>query len=221
MRSMSQRPLKNYGVRSPDRQPFFICALPRSGTAWLANFLTWGDCFCFHEGLCGCESLAQLQARFDRARTPFVGCSDTALAHVLPAVYQHWPDAKYVFLSRDVDDVCASLERLKLPTAAIGDMLLPFWWGFSNIPNSMTIEYETLFSSATMKDVWAFLELEDPFPFERFQMLRDMRVEEGIYTGYGRFGDRRVININREKFGRLCQSINRDPAYEPVHVGLV
>ena len=38
---------------------FFVVGLPRSRTAWLANFLTYEDKFCFHEGINGCSTLKE------------------------------------------------------------------------------------------------------------------------------------------------------------------
>lgn len=216
---MSAKRLTNLSAPSADRQPFFVCALPRSGTAWLSNFLTWGDCFCMHEGLCGCSSFEELQEQFDQARTTHAGCCDTAIAHVLPYLYQYWPKAKYVFIIRNLADIGRSLTRLNFePHSIIEPMLFPFWWGISNIPGAMVIDFKDLFSSVTMTRLWDFLEIRDPFPFQRFQMLRDMHIEEGLYTGLGRFGDPRVIEQNQRKFQALCMRVTNDPSFRSVEI---
>ena len=41
----------------PTGRNFFVLGLPRSRTAWLANFLTYDGYFCFHEGIDGCRSI--------------------------------------------------------------------------------------------------------------------------------------------------------------------
>ena len=43
---------------------FLILGLPRSRTAWLANFLTYGDVTCTHEGLNGCRTLLEYKRQF-------------------------------------------------------------------------------------------------------------------------------------------------------------
>ena len=42
--------------------PFVVFALPRSRSAWLARFLTWGDWMCGHDELRHCRSLDDVRA---------------------------------------------------------------------------------------------------------------------------------------------------------------
>jgi hypothetical protein len=56
---------------------FLVLGLPRSRTAWLANFLTYGDITCTHEGLNGCMSLNEYKDKF----TKNSGDSNTGLAY--------------------------------------------------------------------------------------------------------------------------------------------
>lgn len=42
---------------------FFIMGLPRSRTAWLANFFTYDGLFCYHEGFEGCQTVSQYQSK--------------------------------------------------------------------------------------------------------------------------------------------------------------
>ena len=55
---------------------FLILGLPRSRTAWLANFMTSDGIQCSHEGLNGCKSLDEYKAKFK----PNSGDSNTGLA---------------------------------------------------------------------------------------------------------------------------------------------
>lgn len=43
---------------------FLVLGLPRSRTAWLSNFLTYGDITCTHEGLNGCRTLIEYKRQF-------------------------------------------------------------------------------------------------------------------------------------------------------------
>jgi hypothetical protein len=38
---------------------YFVCALPRSRTAWLSVLLSQSGQFCYHEGLNGCSSISE------------------------------------------------------------------------------------------------------------------------------------------------------------------
>jgi hypothetical protein len=55
---------------------FLVLGLPRSRTAWLANFLTYGDITCTHEGLNGCATLEDYKKQFRDSS----GDSNTGLA---------------------------------------------------------------------------------------------------------------------------------------------
>jgi len=55
---------------------FLVLGLPRSRTAWLSNFLTYGDVTCTHEGLNGCTTLKEYKAKFRSGS----GDSNTGLA---------------------------------------------------------------------------------------------------------------------------------------------
>ena len=90
------------------RPPFVIFALPRSRTAWLARFLTYGDWQCGHEELRHCRSLHDVTSWLSQ---PYTGTVETAAAsfwRLLPA------NVRVVTLRRPVPDVVASLARAGL-----------------------------------------------------------------------------------------------------------
>jgi len=197
-------------VLSPDEQTqYFIVALPRSGTAWLANFLTWGNSFCFHEALYGCESLERLDEIFVETGAKYAGGAETAVASLLPAVYARFPNAKYIFVLRDIEDIFASLNRLQIPHEQVQNMVLPFWWGIDNVHNALTVHFKSLFLSTTMRDIWEYIGIDQPFPFKRFELLRNMHVEDGFSSGYGRFTDPDLIRENTAIFTKLCATLKR------------
>jgi len=88
---------------------FFIIGLPRSRTAWLANFLTNGDALCHHELMRACNSLDELRAKMvEAARYNVVGDADPTLAANLPQLMEKFPEAKFVFVLRPVAEAAAS-----------------------------------------------------------------------------------------------------------------
>jgi len=74
---------------------FFVAGLPRSRTAWLANFLTCGERFCFHEALNGCDSIEQYRQKLG----PDKGDSSTGL--MLIDLNKLYPDAPVVIIESD------------------------------------------------------------------------------------------------------------------------
>ena len=94
--------------------PYFIASLPRSRTAWLANFLTYGPSFCFHEPM-NQVSLAQYPWLLGSVGTEFAGSSDSVNTLVMEQLIDMFPDAKIVVIKRDIGRVKESLKNMGLP----------------------------------------------------------------------------------------------------------
>ena len=86
--------------------PFIILALPRSRTAWLSKFLSYGGQGCGHD-LCVNSGCMQ---DFRDALAAMQGTVETAAIEGL----SHLPPARIILVRRPLKDVCASLERLGL-----------------------------------------------------------------------------------------------------------
>lgn len=89
---------------------FFITGLPRSRTAWFANYLTYGDTMCFHDGYLGCKSIDAFVAKLRAWPGSCVGSSDPMNAWFQDRLSKEFPDAKWVVISRNQDDVIASTQ---------------------------------------------------------------------------------------------------------------
>jgi len=88
---------------------FFILSLPRSRTAWLANFLTYEDSFCFHEGLLQTASPYHLKDLFESVGKGIVGNADCGNIFFLNEIREIYPDAVFIYIKRDIKDVLDSL----------------------------------------------------------------------------------------------------------------
>ena len=88
---------------------FVILSLPRSRSAWLSRFLTYGDWICGHEELRHFRSLEDVNLWFDQ---PNVGSAETAAAPWWRLLEYFAPDTKVVVVRRPVDEVFDSLMRL-------------------------------------------------------------------------------------------------------------
>lgn len=85
--------------------PFIVFSLPRSRSAWLSRFLTYGDWVCGHEQLRYMRGLDDLKSWFAQ---PMIGSVETAAAPFWRSLEGLAPDARLVVLRRPVDEVVAS-----------------------------------------------------------------------------------------------------------------
>jgi hypothetical protein len=90
-------------------QPFIVLALPRSRTAWLSQFLTYGDWVCGHEELRHVRSLTDVSAWFSQ---PNIGTAETAAAPWWRLFDRFAPNARLLIVRRPVNEVVDSLMRL-------------------------------------------------------------------------------------------------------------
>lgn len=91
-------------------RPFVIFALPRSRTAWLSKFLSYGDYICGHEELRHCRTIDDIRAWFTQ---PCIGSAETAAAPFWRTLEKVAPDAKILVVRRPIDDVMRSLNKLR------------------------------------------------------------------------------------------------------------
>jgi hypothetical protein len=91
--------------------PFVVFALPRSRTAWLARFLTYGAWECGHDEIRHCRSLDDVRSWLSQ---PCVGSVETAAAPFWRLLRTLRLDARIVVVRRPVPDVVASLMALNL-----------------------------------------------------------------------------------------------------------
>lgn len=104
------------------KQIFFVTSYPRSRTAWLATLLTWGDSFCFHDGLANIESLDELDEKFDSVPGNIVGNSDPANLLFQEALMERYSGAKWIEIIRPIKDCERSWRKLRGPTLDWNDL---------------------------------------------------------------------------------------------------
>ncbi len=164
----------------PER--FFIFALPRSRTAWLANWFTQTtgnvSSFCMHDGFRTPDLPCPLN--YD-----YVGNSDSS--NILHAVTleKRWPEARYLVVRRDVDDVVkaaiASLQFLEPDTSAIKDRVRRLDQMQDALlarrrPEVMAIGYEELSEEGVLEYVQQWLTPRLPWNHDRWLLLSQMKM---------------------------------------------
>lgn len=88
---------------------FIVFALPRSRTAWLSQFLSYGDWHCGHDEAKHLRGLDDISSWFSQ---PFTGTVETAAAPFWRTIARVQPDIRVVVVRRPVNEVVDSLMRL-------------------------------------------------------------------------------------------------------------
>lgn len=157
---------------------YFIVALPRSRTAWLANLLTWGPSFCFHEGLIGCRNMAELRAKLSLPRTPLAGNADTGSMMAVDKLVEAFPDARYVLLCRNPDGFVEQAARMGADREHALSMLDTFAHACDVLHGrALVVRSADLDRRETVEAIWNHVGIAEPFPAMRYEQLRDTKVE--------------------------------------------
>lgn len=158
-------------------EPFLIFALPRSRTAWLANFLNYGAVECGHEltsGLCQ-DGLRQHLTGSAKA---YAGNSDTGQALIANELLDLLPSARVVVVYRDERDVCASLSRIGLPVTP--HMLAAHQNALDQLSRragTLTVDFEDLAAESAARAILAHVAPAEPFNRYRWQTLQGFNVQ--------------------------------------------
>ena len=161
--------------------PFFILATPRSGTAWLANFLHHGEIYCRHEWLSEHASLADFRKALTHAKAKgqrAIGTVDTLAPLIVERLKRTFPAARWVILERDWAEIERSIHRLGYDAATtverggqyISEARLA-------LPGAFWLAYPDLHREKPMRALWQHLGATEPFPRERWDQLREQKVE--------------------------------------------
>lgn len=140
--------------------PFLVLSLPRSRSAWLSRFLTYGDTICGHEELRHLRSLDDIKLWFDQ---PNIGSAETAAAPWWRLLQNFAPATRIVIVKRPIDEVFDSLMRLpgcSFDPAILLPLLAKLDCKLDQIaarwPNVLTVRYEDLADEATCARIFEF-----------------------------------------------------------------
>lgn len=93
---------------SPLPAPFIVYALPRSRTAWLARFLSYGPWHVTHDAMMEFDEARDLKGKL---ASPYVGVVETGMAFGWKLARRYAPEARLAVVRRSANDVTASLAR--------------------------------------------------------------------------------------------------------------
>ncbi len=105
--------------------PFVVMGLPRSRTAWLARFLSYGGFHCGHEELRHMRNLSDVRSWLAQ---PMTGTAETAAAPYWRLLQKLAPAVRIVVVRRPVKEVADSLMKLETFGAAHFDHGILMRW---------------------------------------------------------------------------------------------
>lgn len=144
-----------------------ILGLPRSRTAWLANFMTYGGSFCYHELMTQSKSVREMKNKLD-LEYQYTGFADTA-AHLVHKEF----DCPKVVIHRNVKDSNYSSQKLydtgfdftEILKAAEAELYLV---------DGLHIRFDEI--NDRLEDIWTYC-TDLPFDHKRAELLKDMKIE--------------------------------------------
>lgn len=172
---------------------FFITGLPRSRTAWMANFFTTGESFCFHDAMKDGFDMATLRAAFESAMPrnyDYLGDADSGLLLCPGQVYEAHPFAPWLFIRNTPERSAASFEeyfrKVPYPGVPLGASMLEamkvaeiyYREALEIVPeqNRIEVEMSDLENPEVMRKVWQWLVPELPWDEKRYRLLDGLRV---------------------------------------------
>jgi hypothetical protein len=163
--------------------PFFITGLPRSRTAWLANFMTYGGAYCRHEGLWKeAETITWLGAG------PHRGLADSTLPFAWERLSQSFPTFSLVIVEREpeasFDSLLGFLDRgeLRVNRTLLRHRFEGLGRALRVLKHStphIAVKFEDLHKLETLHRIWEHCV---PFPFDmtRAEMLETLNVQQEL-----------------------------------------
>ena len=143
---------------------FFVIGLPRSRTAWLANFLTFDGNFCYHEGLSGCRNITEYKQKLGND-----GDSSTGL--MLFNMNMEFPRSPKIIIESSIDKAVNYAHK----TYGYYDpnYLLYLKHRMDEI-SGMRIHVDEIDEKLPM--IWAHL-IGTPYDEKRGELLKNMKIE--------------------------------------------
>ena len=157
---------------------FIVVGLPRSRTAWLAEFLSAGGWKCYHEPSRFFTGLKDLRAFL---HLPRKGAADAMMCLLRKEILERNPHTRFVVVRRDRKDVEESIKALNRWTQDVSrflDVMERHLDGFRD-ENTLTVDYEELGSEDRAGELFEFC-TRTPFDLARYRILANRRITADV-----------------------------------------
>ena len=173
--------------------PFFITGLPRSRTAWLANFFTTQTAFCLHDACKDGWTAEHIRSEFDTLARHYkqVGDADSGLMLIADELVKLYPAARWVFIRNTPERAARSYRNYFTPgneypgvsgEADIEELMLRaaerYEQALLAVPEKQRIELpvDYLDDPALMHVLWHWVVPHLRWNTERWRMLNTFRL---------------------------------------------
>lgn len=159
--------------------PFFITGMPRSRTAWLANWLTTDRSLCVHDPVGSVVPVIGGK---------LVGVSGPEVCCAWDSFRAAWPDSPWLVVTRA--DAKYAFKRVLSEHMEIPDQFDTWWAGRLELlaqivadggARVLSVKFEDLDREETARTIWRHLLPELPFDRERWELLNDLTVTQDIW----------------------------------------
>ena len=159
---------------------FYITGLPRSGTAWLANYLTTDKSICVHEASTYANDEGwSVNHYLDTLEYPIAGTADSAIWNSI-----HEIDGPLLFVNRPLDQVIKSIRNAQFVEpgyeAVVATNANNKLNEFRKINEGMEVDFKDLFDINKLEELWKYLIPEIPFNNYRTEMLLNLNVQQDV-----------------------------------------
>jgi hypothetical protein len=203
---------------------FVVYALPRSRTAWLSVFLTYGIVVCHHESASFMRKIEDLPALLTRPNT---GTVETSASYGHALVRHYAPKAKIVVVKRDVDQVVNSTLKLSQGLAVYDEEKLRrnMQYGARTLnaiaaePGVLSLQYEDLATESGARQIFEHCL---PYEFDRGHWLalkeQNLQVDFKAFLAYHMANRTEIFNFKDQCKARLralvrAGAIRKERAY--------
>jgi hypothetical protein len=165
-------------------------------TAWVANWFTYGNTFCFHEGTITYGTVKDLirYSDYDSKKNTgrIYGDSNSALCAIYPEeIIRHQKELNIGYVSRDLDTVLKSYDKINPDPAKIRTEPL-----IKSLKNSLQnvlsqvdyteIDYDDLLDETSFQKFHEQMTPTVPFMPIRYRMLKDLIITQKVREVYER-----------------------------------
>ena len=148
----------------------FITGLPRSGSAWLANYLSYGNVCMLHDTWKD-NMPSEIKELFSSLNVYAAGTADAGNIALYDKINKEFPDAKWVVITRQQKDVEESCKNLGMPLADFSKQLSRL----IKEKNPLKVSFSKLFDKADEIGRYVYEDWE--CPKWRRDMLKGLNVQ--------------------------------------------
>lgn len=165
--------------------PFIVYALPRSRTAWMSSFLTYGGWICGHEQAIFLRHVSDITKFFSHEN---VGTVETAAAQAWRIIKHHVPNIRQAVVRRPLADVFDAMMNVDLvgyaqydqeklwKVMAYGNRMLD---EVACQPGTLRLEFDELDCPEGCKKLFEFC-IPYEFDFDWWERMRKRHIEVSV-----------------------------------------